>query len=108
MDYNLRCLGLNKIRFKFRSTDTQLIVFNDGSSTPYLLVPALGFSGPITNEAGTPTVSIDGSTGWGSNRTELQIALCDGENHDVLISGILLFLVMIIIAILPKPKSNQL
>lgn len=84
--------NITGISFKFRSTDNVLCVFNNGSSlsNPYLLLIVDGSSSNIhvTAGNGTPVISIDGSTSWGTTRDQLHTALCDGEVHEVSVTGL--------------------
>lgn len=81
--------GIVSLSFKFRSADTEFIMFNDGSGFPVLLiVKQSDTSTTIFTDSGSPVIKIDSNSAWGTNRADLYNALCDGNTHSVEISNL--------------------
>lgn len=79
--------NITGISFKFRSTDTNLLIFNDGYILPYLFIAQAGSSlTELGATAGPFIISVDGSSEWGTTRGQLHSVVCDGNVHNISIS----------------------
>lgn len=78
------------ISFTIQSTDSSAVILTRGTAGGgYLLVPESGSSSTtLFSDVGSPSITIDGATFSGTTRDDLFNAICDGVEHECVLTNV--------------------